>query len=47
MIAQYIALCNHIAYVGATLKDCAMYFLIVKNLKIYCAIRVTLCSLGC
>ena len=44
-IAQYIGLCNNIAYVGATLKDCAIYSLIFKNLNIECTIKVTLCSL--
>ena len=33
-------------YVGATLKDCAIYSLIFKNVTIYCTIRVTLCCLG-
>ena len=44
--ALYIGLCNNIAYVGATLKDCAIYSFIFKNVTMYCTIRVTLCSLG-
>ena len=46
IIAQYISLCNNIAYVGATLEDCTIYSLIFKNVTLYCTIRVTLCSLG-
>ena len=33
-IAQYIGLCNNIAYVGATLKDCTIYSLIFKKFEI-------------
>ena len=45
IIAQYFGLCNIIDRVWAILKGCAIYCVIFKNLKIYCANGIILCRL--
>ena len=45
IIAQYFGLCSIIDRMWAILKGCAIYCVIFKILKIYCANGIILCPL--